>query len=387
MNKVKIKVYEKSYKFINYLIYNEIYYERLESFNDYYILIVSYDDYIKIRRRYKCNIIQRYGVSGIKYYVMFHKYMFISLLFCAFILILLSNTIFEVRINSDDKYISSLLISELKSNNIYKYKRKKSFNEIIEIKKRILESNKDFLEWIEISDKGSIYIVDVTPKIKNDKEVEKHPSSIYSKYNGVIKYYSVKRGNRIVELNDYVKKGDLLISGNIVKDDVVVDKVCAMGEVYAEVWYTTSVSIPFKYIKKEKTGKTINHYYLDVFNHKFSLIGKYDNNDLEVKKELVLSKAYLPFDLYREVKTEYKNVEYNLTNEEAYNLGLEKSDEKINNMLLNDEYIISKKVLKKRVNRSKMLLEVFYKIYRNIGYTSNIDILGEKDELSNKGSN
>ena len=44
-----------------------------------------------------------------------------------------------------------------------------------------------------------------------------------------------------------------------------------------------------------------------------------------------------------------------------------------------DEYIISKKVLKKEVNSSKMYVEVFFKVYENIGVTSNIV---EKDDLN-----
>ena len=51
MNKVKIIVNECSNKFLNYLIYNRIYYDSLDKYNDYYVVIVSYDDYLYIRRR------------------------------------------------------------------------------------------------------------------------------------------------------------------------------------------------------------------------------------------------------------------------------------------------------------------------------------------------
>ena len=89
----------------------------------------------------------------------------------------------------------------------------------------------------------------------------------------------------------------------------------------------------------------------------------------------------------KESAREDKYKTYKLSSSEAYDLGLIKSNEKIISILDSDEYVISKKVLKKEVNSSKMVLEVFYKIYRNIGYTSNIDSIGEKDERSNQGSN
>ena len=38
-----------------------------------------------------------------------------------------------------------------------------------------------------------------------------------------------------------------------------------------------------------------------------------------------------------------------------------------------DEYIISKKVLKKEVNSSKIYLEVFFKVYENIAVSTNVE--------------
>ena len=60
---------------------------------------------------------------------------------------------------------------------------------------------------------------------------------------------------------------------------------------------------------------------------------------------------------------------------------------KIKSNLNSDEYIISKKVLKKEVKSSKMEIEVFFKIYKNIGYTSNIEKIGEIDGESIKRGN
>jgi hypothetical protein len=47
-------------------------------------------------------------------------------------------------------------------------------------------------------------------------------------------------------------------------------------------------------------------------------------------------------------------------------------------MLDNDEYIISKKILKKEAFSSKIKIEVFYKVYENIGITSKIKNVKEK---------
>jgi len=388
MNKVKIRVDDNSYKLINYLINNNIYYESLLFMNNYYILDVCFNDYKKISRRYNTIIIKYYGSVGLKHYFLVNKYMFISFIISMFILYLLSNTIFDIKINSDDKNIIKILNNELKNNGIYKYKKKKDFEELQLIKNKILENNKNYLEWIEIKSKGCIYIIEVTPRIINNEEKEKlDKSSIYASNDGVIKYISVENGTRIVDINDYVHKGDLLISGNVFKDEKIIYSTNAKGKVYAEVWYLVKASIPFNYSKYEPTNKIINHYYLEIFSKKFTIMGKYDSSYVKSKTYTIINKPYLFFKLYKEVKTEYKNIEYSIDEKDAYNKALEEATNKIKSTLKSDEYIIGKKVLKKDVNSSKMVIEVFFKIYKDISHTSNIEIVGEIDGKSNKRGN
>ena len=380
MNKVKICVCCNSYKFINYLIYNNIKYDSLYKCNDSFILNVDYEDYKRINRRYKCSIIDYFGKNRIKVFFDKNKYLIISFIISMFFLKLLTMTIFDIRINTSDLELKSKIMISLNNNGINKYKRKKSFEEIKTIKDKILEENKDNLEWIEINEYGCTYEVNITKRVKNKNENNNNKeSSIYAKRDGVIKHIVVFSGTKIKEVNEYVKKGDVIISGNVYKDDKVVDKVNSSGEVFAETWYYSSISIPFKYNEKVDTGKIINHYYIDLFNKKFTIIGKYDSELTENKIKLILEKPYLPFKIYKEIKKVFKYKEHIIDENEAYEIGLKMSDEKIKNNLSEKEYIISKKVLKKDVNSSKMYIEVFYKVYENIAYTSNID-KEEKEE-------
>ena len=67
---------------------------------------------------------------------------------------------------------------------------------------------------------------------------------------------------------------------------------------------------------------------------------------------------------------EYK--EFHINENEAYKEAIKRSDDKIKDMLDVDEYILSKKVLKKEVFSSKIIIEVFYKVYENIAKESRI---------------
>lgn len=379
MNKVRIVVNENSNKFLNYLIYNKIYYDSLNKYNEYFVLDVSYDDYLYIRRRYKCHIVKYYGKKNIVNIYENNKYVLLSLIISFMLLFLLCNTIFDIKINSDDKDIANVINDSLKDNGIGVYKRKVSFDKLNSIKNKILEDNKATLEWIEIREKGCIYYIDVTPRVKSNNNVDNSlPSDIVAEKDGVIKHIVVHRGSKVIDNGDYVKKGDILISGNIIKNENVIDKVHSEGVIYAETWKTVNISIPFKridYVYK----KTINHYYLDIFGHKFTISGKYDSDNTINKKSIVLDKPYLFFKLYKEEKKIYDYNEVILNKEEAYNEALNRSIDVINKKLSSDEYIISKKVLKKEVKRSKINLEVFFKVYEKIGVTSEIQDIGEEN--------
>lgn len=379
MNKVRIVVNENSNKFLNYLIYNKIYYDSLNKYNEYFVLDVSYDDYLYIRRRYKCHIVKYYGKKNIVNMYENNKYVLLSLIISFMLLFLLCNTIFDIKINSDDKDIANVINDSLKDNGIDVYKRKVSFDKLNSIKNKILEDNKDTLEWIEIREKGCIYYIDVTPRVKSNNNVDNSlPSDIVAEKDGVIKHIVVHRGSKVIDNGDYVKKGDILISGNIIKNENIIDKVHSEGVIYAETWKTVNISIPFKridYVYK----KTINHYYLDIFGHKFTISGKYDSDNTINKKSIVLDKPYLFFKLYKEEKKIYDYNEVILNKEEAYNEALNRSIDVINKKLSSDEYIISKKVLKKEVKRSKINLEVFFKVYEKIGVTSEIQDIGEEN--------
>ena len=379
MNKLRIKVFDRG-TFINYLVSHNIFFDCLEEYKDYYILNVNYDNYKKISRRYETIILKYYGKEEIILFIKNNKFMIISIIVSLFFLILLSQTIFDIKVNTSSIELKNIILSSLKENGIDIGKRKRSFKEINNIKNKILSENKDKLEWIEIRNKGSKYIIDLTPRVNENKNIDNKISSIIASKDGVIKHINITRGTKMKELGEYVKKGEVIISGNIIKDDNVIDITKASGEVYAEVWYFVNVTVPFKYEEKVYTGESINHLYLEFLGKKITLMGKYESPYTENKTKLLIDKPYLFFKLYNERKKIYKNKVINIDENVAYKLALSESESKIKSKLKNGEYIISKNVLKKEVNSSKMYIEVFFKVYESIGVSSEIEKIIKKDE-------
>ncbi len=369
---VKIKVYSDK-GFLKYLVYNKIYYKGIVTNNDSYIIITNYSNYFKIIKRYKCEIIKYYGKLFVINFILINKYMIISFVIGLILLYNLCNTIFRIDINVDktkEEYMSNIL-SEY---GISKYKKKKSFEELQVIKESILNVYNDSISWIEIEECGVIYEVNVNFKVNDLESVNyKSGSNIISSKNGVIKYINSTSGVKLKEVNDYVKKGEILISGEVKYKDNVIERIKSSGNVYAEVWYIVRISVPFEYIEYKETNKYVNHIYINLFGKDFTIMGKYDSNMTIGKKKLIIDKPYLPFKIYKERKTIYEYNQVNISEKEAYDEAIKRSEKIIQLKLDRQEHIISKNVLKKEVFSSKIELEIFFKVYENIALEKSIE--------------
>lgn len=383
MNKVKIEVIDLNNKLIKYLINNNISYNSLKKNKNRVKFICEYNSYKKISKRFKSRIIKYYGKQKVIKDLNKHKYAIISVFISLYVLILLTNTIFEININTDNNELKQELINSLEKYNIKKYKRKKSYTELYQIKEKLLKEYKNKLEWVEIESIGTKYIINLTQRINKEQEKITYPTNIVASKDGIIKNINSISGTKVKNIGDYVKKGDVIISGSIEKNDEIIDLITSNGNVYAETWYKVNINIPYNYIEYEKTNKIINRYYVDIFGYEITLTGKYDKENIISEKTLILDKPYLFFKLYKETKYLYEYKKYNITEEEAYNEALKRADLKIKNMLEDKEYIISKKVLKKSPFRSKIYVEVFYKVYEDIGNTQRIKDMGENYGINN----
>ena len=70
----------------------------------------------------------------------------------------------------------------------------------------------------------------------NDKKNNKN-CHIVALRDGVITSIKVNTGQRNVELQELVHKGDILISGDIMFNEEIKKQVCASGEILANTWY------------------------------------------------------------------------------------------------------------------------------------------------------
>ena len=354
-------------RFLRYLYKNNIRFISIVILNKKLICKLDEKNYNKIKEiktSYEINIIKEYGLIHIKKIIKNNIIFIISFIVGLFYLFFLSNIIFKINIIHDDKEIRSIVENELNSLNIKKYSFIKSYDYIQKVKEKIINDNKDKIEWIEIERVGSTYNVRIDKRIKNNLEIKSNNRHIVAKKSGIIKKIIAHDGEVKKKINDYVNKGDIIISGEIHKGEDIKNNVSASGNVYAEVWYKVKVTMPLYYSEKSKTGKSINTLKIKYLNNEYNLFNKEYSNKIS-NNNVLFSDFYNMFSINFS-----KDFELNIKDEvntiASENNAIIIARDKIINTLDTNEYIISQKKLKTIINDSTIKVEVFFKVYEDI---------------------
>lgn len=288
---------------------------------------------------------------------------FLGILFFVIFIFLLSHVMVSVQVIHSNKEIRDLVSKSLDQYGIRKLSWKKDFQEIEKIKAQILSDYPEQLEWLEIEVQGMRYVIRIEERIITTPEEKKERCHLVATKSAIVKKLLFSSGESKVLVNDFVKEGDILVSGELMHNEEIKANVCAMGEVYGEVWYTTRVSLPLEYEEKKETGKVRYNLEwskgdLDQFIFRPRL-----ENYINEKKSL-FSLFGTTFSFVKQKEVQVIPSKYN--EEEALQKAMELIEEKMKMQLKEKEEIRVKKVLKKQVNNSTMDVEVFVSVIEKI---------------------
>ena len=326
-------------------------------------------DYLKVM--YDIEIIAFYGLDKIKYIIKENICLIISIIISIGILIMLSNTIFDISVIHNNKKLRDNILRELKRNGIDKYHFKKDYKTLDIIKKKILNKYKDEIEWLEIKNDGVKYIVRVEERIIKKDSSNSPIRNIIAKKDAIIRSFDIKSGEIIKNKFDYVHKGDVIVTGDLKLYDETKKYISAEGSIYGEVWYKVMIEYPLKIEDTSLTGKIKKNLTIRLFNKYFDLSFKHFKNSS--KKDKVLIKNDI-FPIYVAYETQYETnkISKKLTKEEAIKEAIKLAKLKINKNLGEKEYINDVKKLKVHENNSKIVLELFISVVENITEYSEI---------------
>lgn len=355
-------------------------------------IVVDLDDYdkiLKLKTSYKIKVIDYYGL--VKYENILKKYnvFFICLIIGLVLIKVLSSIIFDIDIEHPKSEIRELVLADLEEFGISKYHFKVSYDEKEKIIKKILHKETDRLEWLEIDSIGTKYVVKVEERIKNDPKIDNTFQHIVAKKDAMILQIQASSGEIKVSKNDYVKKGDILISGFITKDEEIKKKVKAVGTVYGEVWYQAEITLPKVYKEIKYTKNSKKRFQVKFLSHDFLLFDFKPYKTYESSNITLLENRLLPMSFNYSKVSETKKITKRYTGTKGEKEAFKLAEKNLKKKLSVNDSIISKKVLKKKEKDSKIIIDIFFKVKEDITDTVNIDNIditkqeGVKDESGN----
>ena len=339
-------------------------------------VILKYAEYkklLELKSIYEIEVLEYLGSKRIEEKL---KKNFLLLLFMTLglvMIIVLSRVAFSIEIIHSDKEIRELVRNELKKRGIFLYRFKKNFNELEGIKNDILEENKDVLEWMEISVYGTKYIVRIEERKLNEENKEFQYQSIVSKKDAVLTRVDATKGEKVKFVNEYVKKGDVVISGYITKPNGDKLPTMAEGDVYGEVWYEVDIDYPIVYQETNFTGKSKTVYALYFFDKRYSLFDFDEYRSFELKSKVLVG---MEFPSIRFVKEKQYEV---VIKDEVYTEDIVKikAMDYIKDKLMRDNQDIIEisdiKILKSSSDEDSVSFKLFARAIEDIGEVVEIE--------------
>lgn len=248
-----------------------------------------------LARKYNMQIIKSIGILYYLVVLFCKKINIIGVISFALTLLICSRFIFKVEITGNSPSNTKLVEEVLKENNINAGDLKKSYQELNEIYDDLKASFKGKIDYLNIYQEGGVLFVKYTNSV-GAKEVENNFQNIYASKDGVIQSIDVSSGNIVVQVNQFVKRGDLLVSNTITSTNGENKIIATKGKIMAYTYVTYQGEID---AKKMDEGEAFS-YLLYTIRAKLGSIDKID-------REKVLS--YDIIDNKRVLKMQYVLIE------------------------------------------------------------------------------
>ena len=273
--------------------------------------------------------------------------------------------IYKVNVKTNDNEMKKIIIYFLEDEGVRNFSTTKSFRKLNRIKDKLLKKYNDKIEWLEITKRGYEYNVDIIKRKKNKEKSNFNRCNYVALKSGTINSIIIKRGVPLVQENNFVNAGDVLISGDVIYNDELKTEVCADGIITGEVWYKVNVSYPLKKSSTYKKNDGKYNFKFNIFTKEYYLFK--NNNDN--KNKLKIGFDFFNISLVKSSNTYKKTITY--TEKEAINNALKLSSKKFLKKVSHNSKILSQNILKKEVKNDKIYLEVLVTVEEELGVVEN----------------
>ncbi len=298
----------------------------------------------------------------------------VGALFFTILLYISSLFVWDIEVSGNQNISTEKILSELSFQGFVTGKSKSSFN-IKNIENGFLTRNEK-ISWISINLKGTVAFVEVRENMREIKKLDtSKPSNIYASRDGVIESITTYMGYKTVNVGDTVTAGDLIVTGNYTDKFGKSYKLHSYAKVMAYTTHSYQVTIPFKTVEQQFTGKRKKYFSLKLTRFTIPLYFKekisYNNYSINksVKKFRITPSFVLPFSLQTTTYLETTDVVYYKSKETALVDAYEKLDDMKNNLVgitvLDKEYVTIE-------NDDSITVKAYFKCHEDIGIEKEI---------------
>ncbi|WP_078379653.1 sporulation protein YqfD [Sutcliffiella halmapala] len=317
----------------------------------------------------KFRFLTRKGFPFLLQYSLRNSGIVTGVILCVLTIFLLSNMVWSIEIKGANPATEHKIVQELNKLGLKKGKFQFFIRDVESIQKYLADTISE-ITWVGVELNGTSYHFEVVEKNEPEKIEQLSPRNFRASKKAVIAKVFVEKGQPMVQINDHVEKGDLLVSGLIGKEDNK-KSIAAVGEVLGETWYMSEVNIPLKQTLSVLTGEAYKQHYVKIGNIEIPIWGFFQPDYKQTKEYKVERPAYfwkwrLPISYAGKTIHETEKVEKNYDVEEAIEEALVISKKELAGKLAEDAVIKGEKVLHHETENGKVKIYIHYQVIENI---------------------
>lgn len=317
----------------------------------------------------KFRFLTRKGVPFMLQYSYRNSGIIAGILLCLLTIFVLSNMVWSIEIKGANPATEHRIMQELNKLGVKKGKLQFFIKDVESIQRDLTDTISE-ITWIGVVLNGTSYHFEVVEKNEPEKIESLSPRNLVASKKAVVVNMFVEKGQPMVERNDHVQKGQLLISGIIGKEGNQ-KSTAAVGEVLGETWYKSEVKIPLKTILSVFTGEVYKKHYVKIGNVQIPIWGFFEpeyklKKEYEAERPAYFFKWKLPISYVGKTIHESEKVERIYDEEEAVEEALVIGKRELKEKLAEDATIIGEKVLHHETENGKVKVSIHYQVIENI---------------------
>ena len=333
-----------------------------------------------IARKTRCRVrlLKKIGLPFVFNRYRRRKAFFAGAILFVVLLYVMSSFIWSVEITGNKEMQTSELENALSQNGIRTGILKYRINTDRAVTGMLL--NMSDISWISITVRGTKVKVELRERIKAPEIIPINvPCDIVALKDGLIKQVIATEGVEAVGEGDTVKKGQVLISGEIPLkgEENKFRLVHAMGTVAARTWYEEQAPVKLTEVERLRTGKVINDHALILFSRKLDILhkkNKFQNyafveekKKLSIGDDLVFPVEWVTIRFYEE-----KLVQVTINEEDAREVAAESAYKKVIEQLPEGAKVVKKNVMFVQGEGTGFIAKVTLECVEDIGTSKQI---------------